>query len=155
MAEGKYFLIDVNVSTSRITSKVSILIDSNEGISIDECADISRRLGHQLEELNWFANPYNLEISSPGVDTPLTFDRQYNKNIGRELRIVKLDGTETKGILKAVTATGIALEEATKKKVKWQKPGQEPTEEPNSPAESWLEMPFSQILKAQVLISFK
>jgi ribosome maturation factor RimP len=109
-------------------------------------------LGNQIEELNLFEDAYTLEVSSPGVDIPLTFRRQYLKNIGRELKVMLLDDSEKKGLLKAVHETSIEIEEVVKqKKVKWLKPG----EAPSAPETQILTLALDQIKKAQVLVIFK
>ncbi|OZI08924.1 ribosome assembly cofactor RimP [Siphonobacter sp. BAB-5385] len=139
LPDESYFLVEVQVSESRIKSKVTILLDSDAGISIDECAVLSRELGRQLEELNLFENAYTLEVSSPGVDFPLTQTRQYQRNAGRKLRVQFLDGGEKIGTLQAVTDSTITLTtDGTKK---------EPSVD--------LVIPYSEIKKAQVLVSFK
>src|ERR1700744_6674434 len=78
------FLVDVKLHSN---GKLIILVDGDSGIGIAECAQISRYVGFRLEEENAIETAYNLEVSSPGVDTPLTQLRQYTKNIGRELGI--------------------------------------------------------------------
>ncbi len=49
LEEGKYFLVDIQIKASRTSQKIMILLDSDEGITIQECADISRSLGEDLE----------------------------------------------------------------------------------------------------------
>jgi ribosome maturation factor RimP len=53
------------------------------GQAYHECAQVSRYVGFKLEEENVIEEAYNLEVSSPGIDTPLMLVRQYTKNIGR------------------------------------------------------------------------
>ena len=152
LADGKFFVVDVAVTAGRSSTKVSVLMDTDEGISIDECADISRQLGNQLEELSLFPNAYTLEVSSPGVDILLTIKRQYIKNIGRELKVILTDDKEKKGILKAVNENSIDIEEVVKqKRAKWLKPG----EDAPAPDTELLTIAFDKIQKAQVLVSFK
>lgn len=49
LEDDKYFIVEVKVSPSKVRPKITILIDSDAGISIDECADISRALGEMIE----------------------------------------------------------------------------------------------------------
>src|SRR5919199_1422138 len=83
--DGEFYIVDVQVvgrQAGRL--KVTILLDSDTGITIDQCADISRRLGVEMDEGNFFGeSAFTLEVSSPGVDFPLTFPRQFIRNIGR------------------------------------------------------------------------
>lgn len=147
LEDGRFFVCDVQVSPSRLKPKVTVLLDSDAGITIDECAEISRKLGHRLEELNWFEGAYTLEVSSPGVDFPLTSRRQYPKHVGRQLQVTLRDGSTRTGTLQEVGAETLTVVEAPpkgKKKV----PGTAPPTEP-------LTIPFSDIQQAHVVISFK
>ncbi|MFT4033393.1 MAG: ribosome maturation factor RimP [Siphonobacter sp.] len=141
LPDERFFIVDVQVSNSRVKSKVTVLIDSDSGITIDECADLSRELGRQIEELNLFENAYTLEVSSPGTDFPLTQIRQFRKNVGRKVRLQLADGSDKIGVLESVTDEAVVLLEDPKKKVT----------EPVLP----ISIPYSELKKAQVLISFK
>jgi ribosome maturation factor RimP len=111
-----YYLVDVVVSDSKIRKKITVFIDSDEGISIDECGDVSRQLGIELEEIIDIA--FVLEVSSPGADSPLKFERQYTKNIGRTLKVTLEDLSEIKGTLTQVSEGKITIEPEAKKKIK-------------------------------------
>jgi ribosome maturation factor RimP len=143
---GRFFVVDVQVSASRIKPKVTVLLDSDAGITIDECAEISRKLGQRLEELNWFETAYTLEVSSPGVDFPLTSRRQYVKHVGRQLQVSRRDGSTHMGTLQEVGKDSLTLLEAPPKGKK--KPV---SAEPVPP----LTIPFADIQQSQVLVSFK
>jgi ribosome maturation factor RimP len=111
-----YYLVDVVVSDSKIRKKITVFIDSDEGISIDECGDVSRKLGIELEEIIDIA--FVLEVSSPGADSPLKFERQYTKNIGRTLKATLEDLSEIRGTLTQVSEGKITIEPEAKKKTK-------------------------------------
>ena len=98
------FLVDVIISGG---NNVRILVDSMEGVKIEECAEISRWLSGELDQLD---ENHSLEVSSPGLDTPLVLKQQYEKNIGRDVEVVFNDGKKKKGKLLAVTETEIELE---------------------------------------------
>ena len=65
------FLVDVKFVPG---GKLSILVDGDQGISIQDCAAISRHVGNTLEEENVIETAYNIEVSSPGIDTPAWSD---------------------------------------------------------------------------------
>ncbi len=132
-----YYLVDVVVSDSKIRKKITVFIDSDEGISIDECGEVSRKLGIELEEIIDIA--FVLEVSSPGADSPLKFERQYFKNIGRNLKVTLEDQSEVKGTLTQVFDGKITLEPEAKKKIK--------------PEE--MTLMIENIKEARVVISFK
>jgi ribosome maturation factor RimP len=152
---GQLYIVDVQVvgrQGGRI--KVTILLDSDTGITIEECASISRRLGGQMDEMNFFGeSPFTLEISSPGVDFPLTFTRQYVRNVGRQLTVTLLDGGIRKGRLESVSDDHIVLNIEAEKVSKTKKKKADPTsaEVLTGPTP----IPFAQIKKANVDISFK
>ncbi|MES2794976.1 MAG: ribosome maturation factor RimP [Bacteroidota bacterium] len=142
LENGKFFVVDLNISSSKKNPTLVLLIDSDAGITIDECAYISRKLGNDVEAENVFETPFVLEVSSPGVDISLTNARQYSKNIGRVLKITLLEGDKKQGKLSAVTDTGIEIfEEVLKGKLKTIK------KEP-------LFLEFAKIKMAQVQVSF-
>jgi len=133
------YLLDVKMLPN---GKLMILVDGDTGIGIADCAAISRHVGFHLEEENVIDTAYNLEVSSPGVDAPLTSARQYVKNVGRNLAIKMNDGSKREGKLTGITEDAIIIEEKVKEKGKR--------------AESVeAVIPLSQITETKVLISFK
>ncbi len=123
-------------------NKLIIHVDGDEGISIQDCAAISRHVGFHLEEENAIEKAYNLEVSSPGVGEPLLLTRQYHKNIGRELSVKLNEGVVKEGKLLAVTESAILIEEKVKEKGK-----------KVQLVETQIE--FNNIVETKVLISFK
>ncbi|MCO5949983.1 ribosome assembly cofactor RimP [Mucilaginibacter flavidus] len=133
------FLVDVKFHSN---GKLMILVDGDNGIGIDECVAISRHVGFHLEEENVIETAYNLEVSSPGIDTPLTLTRQYTKNIGRNLAIKMADGAKREGKLSGITEDAVIIEETIKNKGK-----------KAETVESVI--PINTITETKVLISFK
>lgn len=131
------FIVDISVSSRKGPKKVLIIIDGDNGVTIDDCAEVSRRVSKALDEAALFQDQYLLEVSSPGLDHPLILKRQFRKNIGRKLKIVKADQT-VEGLLETVTEDVVTIRRRKEK-------GEETTES----------IPFSEIRKAFVLISFK
>jgi ribosome maturation factor RimP len=133
------FIVEIKMHSN---GKLIILIDGDKGVGIDDCAAISRHVGFRLEEENVIETAYNLEVSSPGIDTPLTSIRQYLKNIGRNLAINMADGTKREGKLAGITEDAIIIEEKIKEKGK-----------KAETVESVI--PIDKITETKVLISFK
>ncbi len=133
------FLVDIKMHSN---GQLIILIDGDQGVDIKDCVAISRHVGFHLEEENAIDQAYNLEVSSPGIDTPLISFRQYKKNVNRNLSVKLKDQTICKGKLIEVDDIGIKL--ATDSKEKGQRA---------QLIESF--MPFDQIAETKVLISFK
>lgn len=141
LVSPSHFIVNVITSARKGPQKVLVVLDGDEGVSIDDCANLSRELSKALDELNWLEDTYMLEVSTPGLDQPLVMLRQYKKNIGRGLK-VKLTTAETvEGKLAEVNEEKITLIQeigsAKKKETKT------------------TEIPFTSIEKAFVLVSFK
>jgi ribosome maturation factor RimP len=81
------FLVDVTIRNERGGKLVQVFLDTDVGVTIEQCAEISRNLASQLESGRVFETSYRLEVSSPGIDKPLKFLRQYQKNIGRRFTV--------------------------------------------------------------------
>jgi ribosome maturation factor RimP len=109
------FIVDVQMHGSGI---LSILVDGDNGIAISDCVAISRHVGFHLEEENTIEQAYRLEVSSPGIDTPLRSIRQFQKNINRSLKIKLIDGTIREGKLLSADDSGITIQEIVKDKGK-------------------------------------
>lgn len=142
LPEGDLFLVGVTVSDSPVKPKVTVMADGDQGISIDQCASISRRLAKRIEEQMGEEFSFVLEVTSPGIDMPLTSPRQYQRNVGRKLKLKLKDDSEKVGLLNEVTENGILLTEESKGKNK--KLAAEPTT-----------ISFADIVKANIVISFK
>lgn len=136
------FVVDVAISGKKQPKRVVVVVDGDNGISIDDCAELSRTLSKDLDDRDLFAEEhYLLEVTTPGLDQPLKLKRQYFKNIGRDLKVVMKSSSTATGKLKAVTDEKLVLEHQTgtgrKKELRE------------------MEVPFADIDKAFVLISFK
>ena len=81
------FVIDVAVRNERGGKLVQAFIDTDKGVTIDQCAEISRELARQLDLSNLIPTSYRLEVSSPGIDKPIRLLRQYGKNVGRRFNV--------------------------------------------------------------------
>jgi len=115
LEDDRIFIVEVKVSEGKIRQTIIILLDTDEGIQIEECASVSRQLAHFIETNELIKDAYNLEVSSPGIDQPLLLKRQYVKNVGRNLKLQLVDGSEKIGALENVTDEGIVLKEELKK----------------------------------------
>jgi len=104
------FLVAVRLSS---TGRITVLIDRPEGVTIDDCASLSRFISHELGE---YGGDYELNVSSPGLDMPLLVHEQYLKNEGRMVEVTDLEGAIEKGTLANVTQGGFDLEIVTREK---------------------------------------
>ncbi|UYN86979.1 MAG: ribosome maturation factor RimP [Cyclobacteriaceae bacterium] len=140
LKDESQFLVEVVASLKKKPFKLIVIVDGDNGVTIDDCAELSRALSAALDEENLFNDPYMLEVSTPGLDHPLKLTRQYQKNVGRTVK-VKTKTLVLQGKLVAVTPQEITVEVTSgtgkKKEVKE------------------VTIPFSDIEKTFVMVSFK
>jgi ribosome maturation factor RimP len=101
LTEPSQFLVDVIVKGHKSAQKVLVVIDGDQGVTIDDCANLSRELSKVFDDLHLFEESYLLEVSTPGLDHPLKLKRQYFKNIGRKIKVTTLQGTEEGKLMSA------------------------------------------------------
>jgi len=104
------FLVTVKVSNA---NRIIVLADKKEGITIDECAAIHRHIENGLDRET---EDFELQVSSPGLDTPFAVIDQYIKNEGKKVEVTDTDGSKYTGKLKNVTVGGFELETEIKSK---------------------------------------
>ncbi len=118
LQEKNLFLVDIKFSQGK---RIEVYADSDEGIHISECAELSRFIEKNLDGSGLVPDNYILEVSSPGMSNPLRVPRQYKRRIGRVLEVVKTDGTTIEAELTEVTEDGIKLQQLAETKSKTQK----------------------------------
>ncbi len=108
-----YFLVQVRIKP---TNNIKVFLDGDQGITIETCIKINRKLYNLVEEEKLYPEgDFSLEVSSPGIGEPLLMHRQYVKNMGRFIEVKLDDGVILEGELKGVTEDGIELETVTGK----------------------------------------
>lgn len=90
-----FMLIDIIVRGSSNSPVIEVFVDSEKGITTEDCSEISRKIHELIEETDISKTKYRLDVSSPGIDRPLKFIEQYPKHIGRKFEIEYLSGEET------------------------------------------------------------
>lgn len=146
LTEKNLFLVDIKFPMGR---QIEVYVDSDEGIHISECAEISRFLEKNLDGSGLVPDNYILEVSSPGMSNPLKIPRQYKRRIGRVLEVVKTDGTEVVGELLEADENRIKLREVLEEKSKTQKAKSKVVEEPKEYV-----LGFEEIKKAVLQFKF-
>ncbi len=107
------YLIELTFKKSKYGKVIEVFIDTETGVSSDVCADLSRDFNEVLETFDFLQGKYNLVVSSPGLDRPLKFPKQYPKHKGH-LLVIKHKMNDavvmTTGLLTEVSETGIVIE---------------------------------------------
>jgi len=99
----------VGVDTNMAETDLKYFIDGSEGVSVQICTKLSRKISRILDEEYLDETPIRYEISSPGIDQPLIDKRQYVQHFGRDLAIIKNDNSEIEGELQSVNDTTFDL----------------------------------------------
>lgn len=133
------FLIDLTITDA---NKIIVTLDGDNGVTLQDCIDISRAIEHNLDREE---QDFSLEVASAGLSTPLKLVRQYQKSIGRTL-IVKTEDEKIEATLSAVNDDYIVLEWTAREPKKIGK-GKETVEKR-------LELPYSKIKEAIVTVTF-
>jgi ribosome maturation factor RimP len=94
---------------------LEIFVDRDGGINLERCHKISRAVEAYLDESDILGDDYILDVSSPGVGTPLKMARQYRNNIGREIEI-KAGDSIYNGKLVNVDAANVTIQYIEKRK---------------------------------------
>jgi ribosome maturation factor RimP len=139
--QDNMFLVDVTVSPTNV---IHVELDCMEGLTIDHCVEISRYIENQLDREE---EDFGLEVSSPGIDQYFKVNRQYQRNVGRELMVTNLQNEEFKGKLVDAGESGITLEILVKEKSEDGKRKQL--------VKKIQSLSYPEIKKAKVIISFK
>jgi len=105
------FIVEITVSPA---NAISVIIDSDEGISIEKCIEVSRHIEHQFDRE---VEDFSLEVSSPGLTQPFKVLRQYQKNLGKEVEIVTAIGDKIVGILISADEKSFVVETTNNIKV--------------------------------------
>ena len=115
------FLVDINIRPGNV---IVIEIDSEDGVSIDDCISLSRKIESQLDR---DVEDFELEVGSAGITSPFKTLRQYKKNVGKEVEVLTKGGKKLSGVLKScddngfvVTTTAKIKPEGAKKKIEVQ-----------------------------------
>jgi ribosome maturation factor RimP len=140
LSEGDNYLVDVTVSAA---NKIRVTIDNFRGISIEECVSMSRWIENSLDRE---AEDFELEVTSPGLDSPFRVFRQYQKNLGREVEVKLADGTKVAGKLVDANENQVTLEQETKEKTEGKKGRQLVVRK--------FEFPLSDIKETRLIIKF-
>jgi ribosome maturation factor RimP len=107
LAETPYFVVEVAMSPGG--RNLTVTLDGEGGVTIEQCAQLSRFLGDKLEENEAMENAYQLVVQSPGVGSLLKMKEQYPLNLNRTLNVVTIDGDKIVGKLTEATETEITL----------------------------------------------
>jgi len=135
--QAGYFLEDVNIVSPGQHRILTVIVDGESALNLDQVTLASKLVSELLDDAPFMGEkPFTLEVTSPGIDRPLTLPRHFAKNVNRLLKVTKTDGVLVLGRILTNTDSDVTLEVTEKKEVK----------------ETII--PFAEIKRAQVEIEF-
>jgi ribosome maturation factor RimP len=108
-----FYLEDVTITSAGRRSMLTIIVDGDTHLSLDQVTSATKAIGEIVESIQSLGEtPFTLEVTSPGLDRPLTKPRHWRKNIDRLVKVVLLDGKEIKGRIKAASEHSATVDES-------------------------------------------
>jgi len=105
-----FYLEDVTITSAGRRSMLTIIVDGDTHLSLDQVTSATKAIGEIAEGLQSLGDtPFTLEVTSPGLDRPLTKPRHWRKNIDRLVKVVSLDGSVVNGRIKSATETDVLI----------------------------------------------
>lgn len=95
---------------------IAVIVDQEDkNPNLDEVTVVSREVSNILDNYSQLGDqPFTLEVTTPGVDRPLVLPRHWQKNLGRLVKVVKIDGQTVSGRISSVSDVSAAIEVAGK-----------------------------------------
>ena len=107
-----FYLEDVTIISAGRRSMLTVIVDGDTHLSLDQVTSATKAIGEIVESIQSLGEtPFTLEVTSPGLDRPLTKVRHWQKNINRLVKVVLLDGSEIKGRIKDVNEVSAIVDE--------------------------------------------
>jgi len=114
-----YFLEDVNLVSPGQHRIVTVIVDGASALNLDQVTVASKLVSELLDDAPFMGEtPFTLEVTSPGIDRPLTLPRHFAKNADRLLKVTKTDGEVVTGRILSNTEVDVTLTVTEKKDVK-------------------------------------
>ena len=114
-----FFLEDVHVVSPGKHRIVTCIVDGQTPLNLDQVTSVSRDISELLDSADFMDDAaFTLEVTSPGVDRPLTLPRHWQKNLNRLVKVVKLDGSVVNGRITSLEDSQVLLTEDIKVKSK-------------------------------------
>ena len=114
-----YFLEDVNLVNPGQHRIVTVIVDGESALNLDQVTVASKLVSELLDEAAFMGEtPFTLEVTSPGIDRPLTLPRHFAKNVTRLLKVTMTDGVVVTGRITGNTEADVTLSVVEKKETK-------------------------------------
>lgn len=119
LQQAGYFLEDVNLVTPGNHRIVTVIVDGETALNLDQVTVASKLVSELMDEAPFMGEtPFTLEVTSPGIDRPLTLPRHFAKNVTRLLKVTQNDGVVVTGRITSNTDSDVTLSVVEKKETK-------------------------------------
>ena len=119
LQKAGYFLEDINVVSPGNHRIVTVIVDGESALNLDQVTVASKLVSELIDEAPFVGEtPFTLEVTSPGIDRPLTLPRHFAKNVTRLLKVTKTDGSVLTGRIASNTDLDLTLTIVEKKETK-------------------------------------
>jgi ribosome maturation factor RimP len=109
-----FYIEDITITSAGKRSLLTVIVDGDTHLSLDQVTVATKAISEIVENLPTLGNnPFTLEVTSPGLDRPLTKPRHWRKNLDRLIKIVLTDGKEVKGRIKDSNETSVTVNDQT------------------------------------------
>ena len=112
IVEGAGFVLEeITITPAGKRRLLTVFVDGEDrNLSLDEVTSVSKQISEVVDVLPELGDkPFTLEVTSPGVDRPLTLDRHWRKNVGRLVKIVTKDGQSINGRIKSFNGNQVEI----------------------------------------------
>lgn len=107
-----FYIEDITITSAGRRSLITVIVDGDTHLSLDQVTVATKAISEIIENISAIGdNSFTLEVTSPGLDRPLTKARHWQKNINRLVKVVLLDGSEIKGRIKDVKEVSATVDE--------------------------------------------
>ena len=107
-----FYIEDITITSAGKRSMLTVIVDGDTHLSLDQVTVATKAISEIVENLPTLGNnPFTLEVTSPGLDRPLTKPRHWRKNQDRLIKIVFIDGKEVTGRIKDSTENSVTVDE--------------------------------------------
>jgi ribosome maturation factor RimP len=107
-----FYIEDINISSAGKRSMLTVIVDGDTHLSLDQVTVATKAISEIVENLPTLGNnPFTLEVTSPGLDRPLTKPRHWRKNKDRLIKIVLTDGKGVSGRIKDSNEASATVDE--------------------------------------------
>jgi len=119
LQEAGYYLEDINVVSPGNHRIVTVIVDGESALNLDQVTVASKLVSELVDEATFMGEtPFTLEVTSPGIDRPLTLPRHFAKNVTRLLKVTQSDGVVLTGRITSNTDIDVTLSVVEKKETK-------------------------------------